>query len=515
MYHGRKKEDEVKKTESERKKEEEYMIKVQKINSELIKIRIEKEMKIENLDLTKTALILSSDFESIWEFRRELIIGLKYPPLVDPVTALAFIKDELLQIIPIIKSNPKGYAVWRHREWCIQEGTKLEEIIRAAGSDIGPRILNMEIFLCGEMLKKDERNFHVWNYRNWILGQQLLGCEGITTNILDILNKELEYTTQMIDHNFANYSAWFYRGNLLKQIGQQTRENSNLYLISPSVIQEELEQLKQAFYTEPKNQTVWNHHLSLITQLLPIQIQAILNIRISESTATFYIVTSQRLEDLGKYLLLEGKDKILKKVTIRGTYPIYSKLWEVEVEFEGQSSLILLTFANFHKETTRHEVTPPIRELKIELFLDSQAKSMTIGNIQNNLDKNEEMGNLLSSTFATEIQTLEELIEIEEDLKHAHESLIWLYYSQIKYSENPFYTQIDIPNRKLFEKIAIYLNILKTQIDPKHTYIYEEKLRKYEKFVELFEDMGKCIKHKQSIEYQLAKTEEELLLEYF
>ena len=30
-------------------------------------------------------------------------------------------------------------------------------------------MLAIEFYLCDKMLEKDERNFHVWNYRNWVI----------------------------------------------------------------------------------------------------------------------------------------------------------------------------------------------------------------------------------------------------------------------------------------------------------------------------------------------------------
>lgn len=58
--------------------------------------------------------------------------------------------------------------------------------------------------ICEKMLKMDERNFHAWNYRIWLIRDVL----NFNTKII---SKELEYLKQKIEDNFSNFSAFHFR----------------------------------------------------------------------------------------------------------------------------------------------------------------------------------------------------------------------------------------------------------------------------------------------------------------
>lgn len=54
------------------------------------------------------------------------------------------------------------------------------------------------------MLEKDERNFHAWNYRNWIVN--------VDSKVkFDLIKKEIDYTKNKIAVNFTNFSALHFR----------------------------------------------------------------------------------------------------------------------------------------------------------------------------------------------------------------------------------------------------------------------------------------------------------------
>lgn len=86
----------------------------------------------------------------------------------------------------------------------------------------------------------DDRNFHCWGHRKFISG-----LAGKT------VEEDTAYTTDKINSNFSNYSAWHLRSKQLPQHIASTR---------PALGAEELELVKAAFFTEPEDQSAWMYH---------------------------------------------------------------------------------------------------------------------------------------------------------------------------------------------------------------------------------------------------------------
>lgn len=58
------------------------------------------------------------------------------------------------------------------------------------------------------MLSMDERNFHAWNYRIWLVRDVLKYNK-------TLVEKELEYLKSKIEDNFSNFSAFHFRSKHL------------------------------------------------------------------------------------------------------------------------------------------------------------------------------------------------------------------------------------------------------------------------------------------------------------
>jgi len=106
-----------------------------------------------------------------------------------------------------------------------------------------------EINLCSKALDMDHRNFHVWNYRRFVIEHGKIP-----------IKDELAYTMNKVEQNFSNYSSWHHRSYLLQKVLEEEPSN----LVITSVLNSELELVQNAFYTSPEDQSAWFYHRWLI-----------------------------------------------------------------------------------------------------------------------------------------------------------------------------------------------------------------------------------------------------------
>lgn len=223
----------------------------------------------ETLKLTEKLLIVNPDPSHLWNHRRELLL------LLEAGSSFR-IEDELSLTSSCLRRNPKAYGAWFHRKWSIRNW-----LTAAASSSEDKKdralalqsLLSSEQHLCAQFLELDERNFHCWNYRRFVVSaitvstairnveseedkravaEWLDGSWGLLTRCSDasahawndtsmmgpqltrtsvaattekpvlepeqiesLLTTEWSFTQSKIQKNFSNCSAFHYRSKLL------------------------------------------------------------------------------------------------------------------------------------------------------------------------------------------------------------------------------------------------------------------------------------------------------------
>ena len=102
-------------------------------------------------------------------------------------------------------------------------------------------------------LKEDQRNFHCWNYRRFIV---TLG------NIKPDL--EYEFSNEKIKENFSNYSAFHHRSVYIVLIIKNNNYNLD---IMKDLVNEEIDIITNAIFTEPDDQSSWWYLLFLANDM--------------------------------------------------------------------------------------------------------------------------------------------------------------------------------------------------------------------------------------------------------
>ena len=211
--------------------------------------------------------VLMPDYPTLWSIRK--ILMEQYLPTLNDDEAMEYLQKEIKSILPIMMKNPKSYLLWYHRVWSL---VKCIEIEIKKGVPLEKSVLIGEIGLCNKFFLKDDRNFHCWNYRVKILSLISIYFQNTFQKFVE---DELKFTIEKITMNFSNFSAWLYRSKLIPiyflqhNIKWNTKEALDFF-------KDDLDLIKKAIYTDPKDQSPWNYLSWIITNFSPMYIKNII-----------------------------------------------------------------------------------------------------------------------------------------------------------------------------------------------------------------------------------------------
>jgi geranylgeranyl transferase type-2 subunit alpha len=122
--------------------------------------------------------------------------------------------------------------------------------------------LGAELDLCVQFLLVDERNFHCWNYRRYVV-QKLVQVD--TDTVTDTaagagwnkyFESEMAFSLQKVRENFSNYSAYHHRSVYFAQLSAAAKRD-----LLPS----ELQMCETCMYTEPDDQSIYWYYQNLLS----------------------------------------------------------------------------------------------------------------------------------------------------------------------------------------------------------------------------------------------------------
>lgn len=230
------------------------VIKYKKLNSFTLQQKKKKIYNEEMLETCAQILSINGEHYTVWNYRREILLFIFNDAVKNKKQELLDIECALIE--KCLKRNPKSYSAFFQREWCINCLDINHDFISLA----------KELLLCSAFLAMDARNFHCWDYRRFIV-KKALEHKNKNENGHEIqisLKSELKYTSELIGNNFSNYSAWHYRSTLIPEIYESKNDSSNGKQRLHRKIVKELDFAKNAFYTEPGDQSAWLYHRWLL-----------------------------------------------------------------------------------------------------------------------------------------------------------------------------------------------------------------------------------------------------------
>lgn len=236
--------------------------------------------------LMKTAevLIANPDIYTFWNIRKEVLLDIK---INNSDKAEELLKKELNFLNECLKSNPKSYGSWQHR--CFVMNTMNLPDWKA------------ELDLCSKFLEIDDRNFHCWDYRRYIVKKSG-----------EPLESELDFTTCKIAVDFSNFSSWHYRSKILSELHSISEDH-----IGESVLSYELSLVENAMFTDPNDQSGWFYHRWLLNEKR--KFVSIKGVYINHKDVMMLILSSSlQVSDISTEIAIDGMKMKVEWETANG-----------------------------------------------------------------------------------------------------------------------------------------------------------------------------------------------------
>lgn len=256
--------------------EEQREQEIEKINKYL---SLEKEIRsqaalgtysLQLYDLTTKLLRLNPEYYTVWNVRRRCLLSCLLSTTTDQPTSDTqdatpdaknqqsdgdVLQSEIAFTMPLLMEFPKCYWIWNFRQWL------LSQAILRLPLPAARKIWEMELGLVSKMLNKDQRNYHAWGYRRFVVAQ----LESPELDGKSMAEDEFAYTTTKIRNNLSNFSAWHNRSLLIPKVLDQRGSDDKA---RAAFLAQELNLVREGLNVGPEDQSLWYYHQFLVSQII-------------------------------------------------------------------------------------------------------------------------------------------------------------------------------------------------------------------------------------------------------
>ncbi|XP_011881514.1 PREDICTED: geranylgeranyl transferase type-2 subunit alpha-like [Vollenhovia emeryi] len=232
-----------------------------------------KKWGLELLNVTKRILLNNSDIYTLWNVRRQVFENKKW----SEVDYKLLLENEMILTERCLRENPKSYSLWHQRCWVMERMPEPD--------------WKKELSMCAECLNLDERNFHCWDYREFVVQKAGISNE-----------EEFEFSTTKILSNFSNYSSWHYRSRILTKMFGTTSEEIP---IVDDRYREELDLVMNATFTDPNDTSAWFYQRWLLDK--PRTTCRLWRAQIEKDRATVVIDNNVLIQPISLELFVNGE----------------------------------------------------------------------------------------------------------------------------------------------------------------------------------------------------------------